>query len=658
MLSTDIKLKNILRSEFWAKLNKRVGPWLFYIGLFLMFFNSNYLWNSDSMPKEVLQFCYYTSQCGRGFLCLRLLLMMTCYPRYVIGCSLIGLASFYILTIGGDYSLVNLVLVLSASRDANIRVILRIFLIALIIHLISARLFYAFGWAEDIMRHRWNLVGHSYGTANPGTLAQKLMLIVLLLLLLFKVKRRAIIWTICILGAISICYLTLRMSETMGLLLIPLIYIILCRHKIPSNWLAVLPLLCLLLSVLLAYWCGSGYGSTTFESRFSIPHLIYNNVGLSFLSQDCGLIENRDAWALGIKPLAFDNIYLRIFLCDGIIMGTGIMVFLSYLLYCIGKIGKPLLTAIAVVFIISGIMEHLPLEVFKNFTLFYCLYDYKGLTTFSLRLISSIAAITGGIILFYLYAPWGFRPSFSYHDGRIDDIAPPQGFERISGKDSLYTAFIRSLPLARSDSALMHFNRTPNDSLQLYTYRVLDFPLLDNYEQCADVCMRLRAEYLYSNRRFFDICFTDTRQKALHYYFGYCRPAFNKFLTTVYSWANTESMKLSMHVRKLADIQPGDVFVYDKYSRPSSRYGHAVFVADVAVNPTTGQKAFLLIQGSTPASDIHVIRNLVNPDISPWFLLDPKYLKKDFSAGIPDSTSCVLDFGCSRYYPDELRHFD
>lgn len=49
--------------------------------------------------------------------------------------------------------------------------------------------------------------------------------------------------------------------------------------------------------------------------------------------------------------------------------------------------------------------------------------------------------------------------------------------------------------------------------------------------------------------------------------------------------------------------------------------GHAIMVADVAVNKK-GKKAFLLIEGNTPARSMHVMRNLLNPLSSPWFLLD------------------------------------
>ena len=70
-------------------------------------------------------------------------------------------------------------------------------------------------------------------------------------------------------------------------------------------------------------------------------------------------------------------------------------------------------------------------------------------------------------------------------------------------------------------------------------------------------------------------------------------------------------------------MQPGDLFVYAAVDRPGGhKYGHAVMVVDVAQNPQTGKKAFLLAEGNTPARSIHVMRNLENPFRSPWFILD------------------------------------
>ena len=65
------------------------------------------------------------------------------------------------------------------------------------------------------------------------------------------------------------------------------------------------------------------------------------------------------------------------------------------------------------------------------------------------------------------------------------------------------------------------------------------------------------------------------------------------------------------------EIAPGDVFV------TAASPGHAMMVADVAVNKKTGKKAYMLLQGFMPAQDIHIVRNLNNKLMSPWYELNP-----------------------------------
>jgi len=62
----------------------------------------------------------------------------------------------------------------------------------------------------------------------------------------------------------------------------------------------------------------------------------------------------------------------------------------------------------------------------------------------------------------------------------------------------------------------------------------------------------------------------------------------------------------------LAQMQIGDVFI-----RGGSP-GHAVIVVDMAVNPKTNKKVFMIAQSYMPAQDIHILINTNKPAISPW----------------------------------------
>ena len=223
--------------------------------------------------------------------------------------------------------------------------------------------------------------------------------------------------------------------------------------------------------------------------------------------------------------------------------------------------------------------------------------------------------IAAGVGLWILYGSKTSNPS-NYE--KVGDIPAPWGYERIDGDDASYARFLRSLPLKGRGAKVQLY--TGGDSrFQSLCYAVVDMPLLSNAEQCADVCMRLRAEYLYQTGQYGRISFQNVNGKTLYYGGGGSRKAFKRFLRNLYGVASTFSLSREMKTRRLADMQPGDVFVYP--ARHGHQYGHAVMVVDVAVNKH-GKKAFLLAEGNTPARDIHIMRNFQNPFRSPWFLLD------------------------------------
>ena len=80
--------------------------------------------------------------------------------------------------------------------------------------------------------------------------------------------------------------------------------------------------------------------------------------------------------------------------------------------------------------------------------------------------------------------------------GHIGDIPLPGGYERIAGTNPGYTQFLRSLPLKPKGSKVKLYTGG-NAHFQTMNYAVVDLPVLSNAEQCADACMRLKAEYLY-----------------------------------------------------------------------------------------------------------------------------------------------------------------
>lgn len=246
----------------------------------------------------------------------------------------------------------------------------------------------------------------------------------------------------------------------------------------------------------------------------------------------------------------------------------------------------------------------------------------KKVFKWTILIIVAILCIAAGYAIWILEGAKTSNPD-SYKT--IGEIATPWGYSRISGDDSQFTEFLRSLPLKEKGAKVQLY--TGGDSrFQSINYAVVDMPLLSNDEQCADVCMRLRAEYLYDRGKYGSIHFENVNGKTMSYGGGGSRKAFESYMRRVYGVASTYSLKREMKQRSLSDIQPGDVFVYaagdhDLDRKLNSKYGHAIMVVDVAEN-SNGKRAFLLVEGNTPARNIHVLRNLKDPFRSPWFFLD------------------------------------
>lgn len=220
----------------------------------------------------------------------------------------------------------------------------------------------------------------------------------------------------------------------------------------------------------------------------------------------------------------------------------------------------------------------------------------------------------------------------------LGDIPTPLGYTRVEASAGSYTEYLRSLPLKKRGAKVQLY--TGGDAnLQWLSTGVIDQDILSNSEQCADVTMRLRAEYLWQRGRYSEIVFTNVNGQKMRYQGGSSRKAFERYMRNVYGVCSTFSVYRETKPRQVKDIQPGDVFVYP--ARPGHKYGHAIIVADVA-RSSSGKIAVMCVEGNTPAREKHIIRNL-NPLRNPWFILDE------------DDERIFIS--CFYFGNDELRHY-
>lgn len=232
---------------------------------------------------------------------------------------------------------------------------------------------------------------------------------------------------------------------------------------------------------------------------------------------------------------------------------------------------------------------------------------------------------------------WLSRTSNPWNKERVGDISAPHGYTRVEAPKGSYAAWLRELPLKKKGSKVKLYTGG-NANYQWLSAAVIDMPMLSNAEQCADMTMRLRSEYLFSQGKYSDIHFTDVNGNRLQYKGGGSRKALEKFLRKAYGVCSTFSVSRETEPRPISEVQPGDVLVYP--ARKRGGMGHALIVIDVARN---GNKvAIMCAEGNTPAREAHIVRN-PNPLENPWFFFDGD-----------ESTLWVSVF---HFGKDELRHY-
>jgi hypothetical protein len=192
------------------------------------------------------------------------------------------------------------------------------------------------------------------------------------------------------------------------------------------------------------------------------------------------------------------------------------------------------------------------------------------------------------------------------------DIEPPPGYERMRTDSNSFGAWLRKIPLRKDNHVYLYNGELKRN--QTAQFAVLDMTVgKKDLQQCADAMMRLRGEYLFSQKRFADIEFSDNAGRSYEWAGGNDRPGFERYLENVFGWCGSASLEKQLQpVAVIKDLLPGDVLIKGGFP------GHAMIIMDVAVNKN-GDKVFMLAQSYMPAQDIHIVRNPANDKLSPWY---------------------------------------
>ena len=217
-------------------------------------------------------------------------------------------------------------------------------------------------------------------------------------------------------------------------------------------------------------------------------------------------------------------------------------------------------------------------------------------------------------------------------------FAAPENYSWVEEKPDSFSEFIETFPLEDYGSPILKYDGTKisNQNLHEATFKI-DTGNKD-LQQCADAIIRLRAEYLWKQKRFDEIKFHFTSGDLVSWNdykngiralvsgnkvtfkktenFDDSYKNFRNYLDLIFNYAGTISLnKETKPVTKTEDLKTGDILL-----TPGSP-GHIVFIAGVSKN-NAGKKLVLLGEGFTPAQSMSIMKNPFNPKISPWYELD------------------------------------
>ncbi|MGL4585081.1 MAG: DUF4846 domain-containing protein [Flavobacterium sp.] len=194
----------------------------------------------------------------------------------------------------------------------------------------------------------------------------------------------------------------------------------------------------------------------------------------------------------------------------------------------------------------------------------------------------------------------------------------PEDYKRPSYTTQDFGYHLQHLPLKPYGEKVKYFNGKEKNTAQVYS-SVIDLPIgTKDLHQCADATMRLRADYLYNQKRYSEIAFNFIVDGKPRYYTDYVNGDYTpqkywSYLEHIFNYANTASLKQQLKSISKQEVQIGDILV-----QSGNPVGHAVIVVDIAENEI-GDKVVLLAQSYMPAQELQVLKNPKAKDSNPWY---------------------------------------
>ncbi|WP_097046621.1 DUF4846 domain-containing protein [Flagellimonas pacifica] len=213
----------------------------------------------------------------------------------------------------------------------------------------------------------------------------------------------------------------------------------------------------------------------------------------------------------------------------------------------------------------------------------------------------------------------------------------PEGYKRVAYPKGSFQEYLRNYKLKPFGSKIINY-----DSSEYFWQHghigILEIPVpVNGLQQCADALIRIRSEYLWNNNRKDKIGFNftsghycsweqyakgfrpkiDGNKVTFHKIAqeNYSKESFYRYLNLIYTYSGTLSLYHELpRIEDAKNLKIGDMLI--KGGSP----GHIVMICDEAIN-ADGEKLYLLFQGNTPAQSVHLVKNLEETSISPWYTL-------------------------------------
>jgi hypothetical protein len=217
-------------------------------------------------------------------------------------------------------------------------------------------------------------------------------------------------------------------------------------------------------------------------------------------------------------------------------------------------------------------------------------------------------------------------------------FSTPKEYTWVEEQPDSFGYFLENFKLKPYGSLILKYDGTPIATQNLHEAVFNIDTGNKDLQQCADAVIRLRAEYLFTTKKFDDIQFhftsgdlatwndykNGTRAFVNGNFVSFRKTAgfddsyqnFRNYLDLVFTYGGTISLnKETKPVSRNADLKTSDILI------TAGSPGHVVLIAGVCKNKE-GKRLFLLTEGFTPAQSIHLLSNPFNKNISPWYDLD------------------------------------